>query len=683
MNEPTTRVLSFPDPSTARFHLRCWGEFALIDPRRNDCSPRGRKARGLIAHLAAQPGSPVSRERLAGLLWSERGEQQARASLRQTLLELRPYATGASRLIVIERDHAHLNPLAVTSELQRLEALAQDDNLEAFAQALAVKGDRLFGGLDGLDPAFDEWLTLERRVRHDRLLALGTAAAARGLERGACEAVSRLAAELQVLDETNEAVTQIGMKADHARGDHSAVRRRYRRVREAMKQELGVTPSQQTETLFGELTARERTPDPGSEPAASTPANPRPPSGRTPPAVAVLPFANRTGLKADDLFADAMVEDLAAALSLSPWLKVVAPSATAAYRNAAEDLRRIGRDLRVRYLLEGNVRRAGEDLRVTCQLVEAESGNILWTKKFDRPLAGLSALQEDLVTEAAAHLGVQVHRVEMEHALSKPGSFNAWEASLRADAHIGRATSRSIYEAAVSEHRRAVEIDPNNGSAYSDLAAYQGHLLHHLGGDDPELAREIAQNIERARALDPKNPWVLVGIALALAWMRKPLEALPLAERAVAINPNHDPARYALGTILVRLGSSDPAIAEFDAVERLAPNSIWTDLSSRWRSMAHLQAGRLDEALSAADRSLRLLPGPESLIQSALCLAMLDDWSRASDAVRRLRDADPDMSCALMESLVRDFYCGSDSVDAYIATARSIWDEASRETKSA
>jgi TolB-like protein len=399
------------------------------------------------------------------------------------------------------------------------------------------------------------------------------------------------------------------------------------------------------------------------------------PSGSR-PSIAVLPFVNRSGLQGDDVFADGMAEDLTAALAVSYWLKVVAARATAVYRNVALDLRQIGRDLGVRYLLEGNVRRVGEDMRVTAQLIEAESGNVLWTQKFDRPLAELSALQEDLVAEVAAHLGAQVHRAEIEHALRKPGSISAWEATMRADAYIAHGT-RAGTQAAVAAARRGAEDNPDEGFAYSNLAAYQGQLLHHRGGDDPELAHEIARNIARARALDPTNPDVLDGIATALAWMRKPLEALPIVERAVAAKPNSDVSRYILGMVLLGLGRPDEAVAELDAFRRLAPNSVFADLALVFRSAAHLLAGRLDEALEAVDRALRLLPGPDALIQSALCLARQGDWDRAREPMRRLREADPEISLPVIEGMVRDFYCGSSAVEDYVAIVRRVWDDQS------
>jgi DNA-binding SARP family transcriptional activator/TolB-like protein len=295
MNEPTTRVLSFPDPSTARFHLRCWGEFSLYDHvLRQERAPRGRKTRGIIAYLACQGAASVSRERLAALLWSERGDQQARASLRQALLELKPYVAGSGApLVVIERDHLELNRLAVATDAAGIEALARGDSIDAFAQAVGGLGDRLFEGLDGLDPAFDEWLALERRTQQDRLLALGAGAARRGLENGAALAVSRLATALQALEPTNETIAQLGMRADFACGDRSAVRRRRQRLCEALRQDLGAAPSEDTEALFAELTAPGARQAAAREPMRPAPASLPPPATEAPAAVAAEPRAER------------------------------------------------------------------------------------------------------------------------------------------------------------------------------------------------------------------------------------------------------------------------------------------------------------------------------------------------------------------------------------------------------
>jgi tetratricopeptide (TPR) repeat protein len=190
------------------------------------------------------------------------------------------------------------------------------------------------------------------------------------------------------------------------------------------------------------------------------------------------------------------------------------------------------------------------------------------------------------------------------------------------------------------------------------------------------LEREIVDCIRRARALDPNNPVVLISLAVGAAWLRDLQQALTFAERAAGISPNLENTRFILGSILARLGRSEAALTELAAAQRLMPNSMNGGFNWRWRSVAHLQAARLEAAREAAEQSLRLLPDTDAQVQSMLCLAKLDEWAAARDAMHRLRETDPEVSCALVEGLVRDFYCGSDAVEDYVATARRVWNEA-------
>jgi TolB-like protein len=392
------------------------------------------------------------------------------------------------------------------------------------------------------------------------------------------------------------------------------------------------------------------------------------------PSLAVLPFTNRSGQEEDDIFAEDLVEDLTAALSAYYWMKVVAASSTASYRKGARDLRQIGRDLGARYLLEGKVRRISEDLRVTAQLAEAENGKIIWTQKFDRPLAELEILQEGLVAELAAHINMQVMHAEAEHAINKRGALNAWEAQRRGETYANRAT-RSGWEAAVAEAKRAVEIDCNDGAAYAQLASAQSALLSWRCGDDPQLTQEIRDNIRRARALEPDDPVVLLCISAAVHLLGEQQDALTLAERAVAIMPSLPYAHQALAGVLVTVGRLDEALAELDTTDRLAPNSPALYYSLGCRAAAHLQAGRLDQALKAAEGAVRLRPGREGLTHAMLCLAKLNRWADARDALRRLRAADPEISWPSIETFIRSSF-GSNSLDEYVAIARRIWDGA-------
>jgi TolB-like protein len=374
------------------------------------------------------------------------------------------------------------------------------------------------------------------------------------------------------------------------------------------------------------------------------------------PSIAVLPFINRSGVAGDDVFADGMVEDLTAALSLSKRMKVIAASATAAYRTGARDLRQIGHELGVRYLLEGNVRRVGDDFRVTAQLVESEGGDIVWTQKFDRPLAEVARLQEELVMEVAACLGAQVHRSEIEHALRKPGDISAWEALLRAEANVSR-HSVAGYEAAIEDAQRAIAIDPEYDLAHATLAMAYGTLREISGRDDPQLVSCLLEAVEAARRLDSSDPIVLARIGVALHAAGCSQEGLPFAERAVSINPNLENAHIGLAAIYVALGRYEDAVRETETAMGLAPNGIWFSASLQMQATAYFQTGRFDVSLALVERVLRLSPYVPAQILRVACLTFLERRNEAVMEVKSFRRSNPNLSDAFVEKIFRGVLC--------------------------
>jgi TolB-like protein/Flp pilus assembly protein TadD len=391
------------------------------------------------------------------------------------------------------------------------------------------------------------------------------------------------------------------------------------------------------------------------------------------PSLAILPFTNRSGERADDVFADGMVEDLISALSLGD-LKVIAQSATVVYRKNVSDLRSIGRDLGVRYLLEGNVRRVGGTLRVTAQLVEADNGAILWSQKFDRPLTELADLQEQLVLEVAGHLGVQVERVEMEKALKKPGDLTAWEAVMRASATFAddvgfQAGSRSIAEA-----RKAVAIEPDYALGHATLASALAHYYMAGGGREPAIAREGLAQAERALVLAPNDPKVLSSVAIAMGYCGAWREALTYARRSVDLNPNRTTGRGALAMLSIRFNKPDDAIMHLSTVESLAPRGPFNYLAVGARGLAHFQAGRYEEALQAAEQSL--LDHPNfiyALKDRVIYLEKLGRQEEAREAVRRLRSANRDITLDDVETANVASFCPPEMAADMNATFRKVW----------
>ena len=361
------------------------------------------------------------------------------------------------------------------------------------------------------------------------------------------------------------------------------------------------------------------------------------------PSLAVLPFANRSGLGDDDVFAVGMVEDIIDALSQSVNLRVITSSATARYRSGAlPDLHAMARDLGVRYVMEGNVRRAGNLLRVTAQLVEAEGGAILWTQKFERTLAELADLQEDLVLDVAAHLHSQVERVEMVRVLRKPSNLTAWEAVTRASAAYRTINGETLLQA-VTEAQRAVSIAPDYGIAHAMLADASATIYMWMQPDDPAEVKRIRGTIDAALKLDPDNAVVLAHVAEAYNYIGRPEDGLALAQRAIQFSPSCGLAHYSAGVAATLLDRVDEAAAHFATELRVAPGSHTLFASYIWRASGQARRGHWEAALDLYAEAWRLNSlNPSICIGEVVALTKLGRHAEARERMVTLREVDPD-----------------------------------------
>jgi Flp pilus assembly protein TadD len=375
-----------------------------------------------------------------------------------------------------------------------------------------------------------------------------------------------------------------------------------------------------------------------------------------------------------------MVEDLIAALSSSP-IKVIAQSATIVYRKNVSDLRTIGQELGVRYLLEGNVRRVGAVLRVSAQLVEAASAAILWTQKFDRPLTQLAELQEHLVTDVAANLGVQVERAEFEQVLKKPGDLTAWEAVTRAQYHTAGYSPDAI-PISIRELRRAIDVAPDYAMAHAMLSACLGAFftLTH-GGRDESMAREARDHAERALQLDSNDPQVLSFAAHTLILCGSVPDAMRHLRRAVELNPNAARAHEFMALACIRSNRPDEAITHLDACAILAPRSYQAHQLLGYRAVAHFYAGRYEQALQAVEEALLLQPRfVYTLKDKAVICEKLGRHEEARQAVRRLHAASPGTTLEELEAANLAFAHPPERVSELSAILRKVWLDTPPET---
>ncbi len=389
------------------------------------------------------------------------------------------------------------------------------------------------------------------------------------------------------------------------------------------------------------------------------------------PSLAVLPFTNRSSLPEDEVFAEGMVEDVTSALSQGVNVRVLGATATANLSRAAiTDLAALGRQLGVRYLLEGNVRRVGANLRVATQLLEAATGEIVWTAKFDRPLTELAELQEELVTEIAASLDTQVYSLEMERALRKPGDITAWEAVARAMSAYRKWDAAALVEG-VEEARRAVAIAPDYAPGHAMLAYALSHA--YLGSpDDPAEVQRIRAIAERALTLAPDDASVLCYVGGALCNIGYPDDGVRYTGRAVRKAPGSGLMHYCHGVACYIVNRPEEALSHLKAAERLWPGSHMMWLLITWQSAAHRDLGRLAEAEAARDRSIGLNPNHGfDLAYKAVLSVLLGREDEGRSLIQTTSRLGWDM--AQVERIWRRVHPKSPTLEADIAIVHALY----------
>ncbi len=361
----------------------------------------GLKDRALLAILALPPGATHSRDKLASLLWSDRGDQQARDSLKHALTRLRQCLQDASPPpIVADRQSVRFDAAGVTVDVAAFERLLGDGTPQALEQAAALYRGDLLDGLGLRDAAFEDWLLVERqRLRHRAEEAL-TALLSQSLAAGARDSAAAAARRLLSLDPLREAACRALMQIHAERAEAAQALKVYETLRERLHRELGVKPEPETARLYESIRQRRAAPAPpaAATPPAQTEDEPRPAAVALPlpskPSIAVLAFENLSGDPEQEYFADGMVEEIITALSRLRWLFVIARNSSFTYKGRAVDVKQIGRELGVRYVLEGSVRRAGNRVRIAGQLIDTSTGATLWADRFDGELRDIFDLQD-------------------------------------------------------------------------------------------------------------------------------------------------------------------------------------------------------------------------------------------------------------------------------------------------
>ena len=316
------------------------------------------------------------------------------------------------------------------------------------------------------------------------------------------------------------------------------------------------------------------------------------------PSIAVLPFTNISGDPEQDYLADGITEDIITALARLRWLFVIARHSTFAFKGRQVDVRQVARELGVRYVLEGSVRTAAGRIRVTAQLIDAETGKHLWAEKYDRELEDLFAVQDDITEHVVAAVEPHLYAQEGFRAAGKqPDSIDAWGLVVRALGMLNKVEHRQSLEAQALLHR-AIALEPSYARAHALLGwAVWWATLCYWYPDTAAGYRQAAAHAEDALALDPSDPWARMVFGLAVSTAGQHERALGELRTALRLNPSFALGRTALGWALLRAGRFDEAIAETGRALRLSPLDSFSGFYTVIHGLALLAARRFEEAL--------------------------------------------------------------------------------------
>ncbi|AFL49009.1 adenylate cyclase [Sinorhizobium fredii] len=324
------------------------------------------------------------------------------------------------------------------------------------------------------------------------------------------------------------------------------------------------------------------------------------------PSIAVLPFDNMSGDPEQGYFADGITEDIITDLSKVSGLFVIARNSSFAYKGKTPDIRKVSRELGVRYVLEGSVRRAADRIRINAQMIDGTTGGHLWAERYDRGLEDIFAVQDEVTRTIVNALRVKLTAGEEERREGR-GKVDpeAYDLLVRARQAILQFSAVSSTEAR-NMLQRALEIDPGMAAAHASLSIIAlTDFINQWNGATPDNLTQALELAHEAIATDGTEPQGHFTLALALSWMRRLDEAERAAERAIELDPNSANAHTALGTIRDFQGRHEEALASYTRAHRLDPQF---DLSLHFLGRALLSLGRFDEAEIAFKRRLTLAP---------------------------------------------------------------------------
>lgn len=582
-----------------------------------------KKSQALLAFLAMEDGRPAARERVAALLWGNMGDERARHNLRQALSQIRRLIGPAVRS---DGDTLRLDTSLCAADVSALVRSKDCHDIPALKEALALyRGDFL----DSFHVQAGEFEAWARDTREE-------------LRSIACSVIDRLAAKLVAQGADAEAETVLRRKlaidpccemAHRAlmelldrQGRRSEAMRQFKLCTEALQRDLDTTPGPETRAVFDAISRSAQSPLPGT-PAQSGAANS---AGK--PVVAVLPFENLSD-ESDLYFSDGITEDLTTALSRFSELELIARPSSFRYRGRATPEDEVAAALGASFLVRGSVRRSGDAVRISVQLLSSERGTALWAEQYNRQMGDVFEVQTEIVSTVVSTL---VGRVESARLLQSrgldPQRLEAYDILLRGKYHHHLFTAADCRKC-LDLFRLAISKDPDYALAHAWLACGLGQAIVHKLDDPAILVDQSQAAAEHGLELDENESEchrVLAQNHLTRGNVRR---ALWHQERALFLNPNDDRSLCAMGEILTFAGepvSGEEWVRKSMRLNPYHPERYWSHLA---RALFHQQ--RFEETLHVLDRiSRKRADDLVYLLASSAKTGSEEDQDRARAAVR-------------------------------------------------
>jgi TolB-like protein len=365
------------------------------------------------------------------------------------------------------------------------------------------------------------------------------------------------------------------------------------------------------------------------------------------PAIAVLPFTNMTDDPSQDYFSDGISEDIITALSKLRWFFVIARNSSFIYKGKAVHLKQIAEELGVAYVVEGSVRKVGERVRITAQLNDVATGSHIWAERYDRDLADVFAVQDEITEAIVAAIEPQLYAAENFRSRRKlPDSMDAWDLVMRALSHYWRVTRQdNVVAQALLE--KAIAIDPHYGQALGVLATSHTFSAH-MGWEDMATAMPIAERAAAAASVaDSEDPWAHFALGCVYLFARRFDDSLAEFESALRLNPNFSMAQGYYGLALSYCGRWQEAAAAAQRALRLSPRDPLAAVYCGIASYAQFVGRNYEEAMRLAREGLRQradFVGAHRVLTAAAGMAGQIDVAAA--ALQELRRAQPNISLA-------------------------------------